>query len=57
MGQSSGNHGQALARAGRDCGIAVEIVMPANTAAAKIRPIESYGGVATLRHPSEQVNT
>ena len=51
------SHGQGLALAGRDCGIAVEIVMPANTAAAKIRRVESYGGVVTLRHPSEQVNT
>jgi threonine dehydratase len=53
--QSSGNHGQALARAGMECGISVEVVMPSNINPAKIGPIESYGGVVTLRHPSEQV--
>ena len=55
VSQSSGNHAQALSLAAQSCGIPVEIVMPSNVTPAKVQAIESYGGVVTLRHPSEQV--
>ncbi len=40
---SGGNHGAAVAYAARTLGIAAEIFVPANTPAAKVARIESYG--------------
>ena len=51
---SSGNHAAALARAARLRGIPAYIVMPSNSAKAKIRNVESYGGRITLCEPTQQ---
>jgi threonine dehydratase/serine racemase len=40
---SSGNHGAALAAAGRDLGLAVTVVMPDNAPATKKANVEHYG--------------
>jgi threonine dehydratase len=50
---SSGNHAAALARAARLRGIPAYIVMPSNSAKAKIRNVESYGGRITFCEPTQ----
>jgi threonine dehydratase len=49
---SSGNHAAAMALAARWRGIPAYIVMPANSSAAKMRAVESYGGKITLCEPN-----
>lgn len=44
MTHSSGNHGAALALAGRLLGLPVTVVMPANAADFKRRAVQRYGG-------------
>jgi threonine dehydratase len=51
---SSGNHAAALARAARLRGIPAYIVMPSNSAKAKIRNVETYGGRITFCEPTQQ---
>ncbi len=51
---SSGNHAQALALAGRDLGVPVAVVMPANAPAAKRVATQGYGGEVILADPAEQ---
>jgi len=51
---SSGNHAAALSRAARLRGIPAYIVMPSNSAKAKIRNVEAYGGRITLCAPTQQ---
>ena len=45
---SAGNHGQAVAWAAREAGIAATIFMPAETPVAKIEPTRNYGAHAEL---------
>lgn len=49
---SSGNHAAALARAARLRGIPAQIVMPHNAPAAKVRNVESYGGLISYCEPT-----
>jgi threonine dehydratase len=51
---SSGNHAAALSRAARLRGIPAYIVMPSNSAKAKIRNVEAYGGRITFCEPTQQ---
>jgi threonine dehydratase len=50
--QSSGNHAQALALAAKLRGIAAHIVMPTNTAAAKVNAVREYGARVILCEPT-----
>jgi threonine dehydratase len=50
---SSGNHAAALARAARLRGITAHIVMPSNSARAKVRAVEGYGGKLTFCEPTQ----
>lgn len=50
--QSSGNHAQALALAAKLRGIAAHIVMPTNTAAAKVNAVREYGARVILCEPA-----
>lgn len=50
---SSGNHAAALARAARLRGITAHIVMPSNSAKAKVRAVEGYGGKLTFCEPTQ----
>jgi threonine dehydratase len=50
---SSGNHGQALARAGREQGVAVTVVMPEDAPEVKRRAVAGYGGEVVLYDRSE----
>jgi len=45
---SAGNHGQAVAWAAREAGVAATIFMPAGTPVAKIEPTRNYGAQAEL---------
>lgn len=45
---SSGNHAQAMARAGRDHGVAVTVVMPHDAPEAKRKATEGYGAEVIL---------
>ena len=45
---SAGNHGQAVAWAAREAGVAATIFMPAGTPVAKIEPTRNYGARAEL---------
>jgi threonine dehydratase len=45
---SAGNHGQAVAWAAREAGIAATIFMPAETPMAKVEPTRNYGARAEL---------
>jgi threonine dehydratase len=45
---SAGNHGQAVAWAAREAGVAATIFMPAATPVAKIEPTRNYGAHAEL---------
>lgn len=49
---SSGNHAAAVARAARLRGIPAHIVMPANSARAKVRNVERLGGRITFCEPT-----
>lgn len=49
---SSGNHAAALARAAKLRGIPAYIVMPSNSAKAKVRMVEGYGGRITFCEPT-----
>jgi threonine dehydratase len=49
---SSGNHAQALALAAKIRGIDAHIVMPRNTAKAKMDAVADYGGKVTLCEPT-----
>ena len=51
---SSGNHAAALSRAAKLRGIPAYIVMPSNSAKAKIRNVETYGGRITFCEPTSQ---
>src|SRR6266571_2345567 len=50
---SSGNHGTALARAGKLRGISAHIVMPSNSAKVKVRAVESYGARIVFCEPTQ----
>jgi threonine dehydratase len=45
---SAGNHGQAVARAAREAGIAATVFMPAETPMAKVEATRNYGANAEL---------
>ncbi len=45
---SAGNHGQAVAWAAREAGVAATIFMPSGTPVAKIEPTRNYGAQAEL---------
>jgi threonine dehydratase len=49
---SSGNHGAAVARAARLCGVPAQVVMPENSSAAKLAAVRAYGGQITLCAPT-----
>lgn len=49
---SSGNHGQALARAAARRGIPATIVMPRNSAAPKLAAVRGYGSEVVLCEPT-----
>ena len=49
---SSGNHGQALAKAAQVNGIASNIVMPNNAPQVKVDAIKGYGGNVTICEPT-----
>ena len=49
---SSGNHAQALARAARECGIPVTVVMPRGASAVKRAAVEGYGGTVVDCEPT-----
>jgi threonine dehydratase len=50
---SSGNHGQALARAGRELGVSVTVVMPEDAPAVKREAVAGYGAEVVLYDRSE----
>ncbi len=49
---SSGNHGQAIALAGRQLGIRTTIVMPSNVAAVKLEATRAYGAQVVHYDPA-----
>lgn len=51
---SSGNHAQALARAGKIKGVPAYIVMPESAPEVKIDAVKSYGGIITFCKPTLQ---
>src|SRR6266511_5042975 len=51
---SSGNHGDALARAAKLRGIPAHIVMPSNSAKVKVRAVETYGAQIVFCEPTEE---
>src|SRR5262249_38357201 len=51
---SSGNHGAAVARAGKLRGIPAYVVMPSNSAKVKVRAVESYGAHVVFCEPTEE---
>lgn len=53
MTYSSGNHAQALARAGREMNVAVTVVMPNNAPAVKRAATEAYGAQVVAYDPEE----
>lgn len=53
---SSGNHGQALAYAGRRLGTPVVVVMPEVAAPTKIEATRGYGGEVVLVPPDERLS-
>lgn len=52
---SSGNHAQAMARAGSMLGIPITIVMPDNAPTVKLQATANYGAEIVLYNPSEVV--
>lgn len=51
---SSGNHGQALALAAREAGVAATVVMPRDTARVKLAAVEAYGAKVVFCEPGTQ---
>lgn len=51
---SSGNHGQALAKAGQMQGVPVCVVMPRTAPAVKRRATEDFGAIVELCEPTQQ---
>jgi threonine dehydratase len=51
---SSGNHGQALAKAGQMMGVPVCVVMPRTAPAVKRRATEDFGAIVELCEPTQQ---
>jgi len=51
---SSGNHGQALARAAQVAGIPATIVMPSNSPSIKVTAVRGYGAQVILCEPTQQ---
>src|SRR5438309_6267404 len=51
---SSGNHGAAVARAGKLRGIPAHIVMPSNSAKVKVRAVKGYGAHIVFCDPTEE---
>lgn len=51
---SSGNHGQALAKAGQMLGVPVCVVMPRTAPAVKRRATEDFGAIVELCEPTQQ---
>jgi threonine dehydratase len=51
---SSGNHGQALAKAGQMMGVPVCVVMPRTAPAVKHRATEDFGAIVELCEPTQQ---
>ena len=51
---SSGNHGQALAKAGQMMGVPVCVVMPSTAPAVKRRATEDFGAIVELCEPTQQ---
>ncbi len=51
---SSGNHGQALALAGRTAGVGVTVVMPDNAPAIKLEATRGYGATVVTYNPATQ---
>ncbi|MCY2933772.1 MAG: threonine/serine dehydratase [Planctomycetota bacterium] len=51
---SSGNHGQALAKAGQMLGVPVCVVMPSTAPAVKRRATEDFGAIVELCEPTQQ---
>lgn len=51
---SSGNHGQAVARAAQLAGVPAYIVMPENANPKKIAAVKSYGAQITFCEPNDQ---
>ena len=49
---SSGNHGQAVAKAAQSAGVRAYIVMPENAPSVKINAVKSYGAEVTLCPPT-----
>jgi threonine dehydratase len=54
---SSGNHGQALARAAAAAGVRATVVMPHTAASVKQQATRRYGGEIVLVESSQRVNT
>ena len=54
---SSGNHGQALALAGKILGVQVTVVMPENSSRAKLEATRGYGATVVLCDPRERETT
>src|SRR5512142_2967043 len=52
---SSGNHGQALAYAGRALGVPVTVVMPENAAPVKVEATRRHGAEIVLVPPAERL--
>jgi threonine dehydratase len=51
---SSGNHGAAVARAAKLRGIPAYIVMPSNSAKAKVRAVDGYGAQIVFCEPTDK---
>ena len=52
---SSGNHAQAVALAGKLCGIPAHIVMPQGSPAVKVAAVREYGGNIIFCENNEEV--
>jgi threonine dehydratase len=51
---SSGNHGAAVARAAKLCGIPAHIVMPSNSTKVKVRAVEGYSAQVVFCEATEE---
>jgi threonine dehydratase len=51
---SSGNHGQGLALAAKNCGVPAYIVMPSNSSSVKLAAVKGYGAKVILCKPTLQ---
>ena len=54
---SSGNHGQAVAKAAKLAGVPSYIVMPKNSNPIKVEAVKGYGAEVTLCEPNDQART